>query len=61
MYRKSKSIEWRNRQIHADFCAHRQNNMPTMLIYATLGYRYDLSEQRIREIVMEKEKSKNST
>ena len=57
MYRKSKSLQWRNRQIYAEYCAHFRNNMPVMSIYATLGYHYDLSEQRIREIVAEQAKN----
>ena len=51
MYRKNKTLQWRNRQIYADYTAHLRNGMPIMLIYATLGNQYDLSEQRIREIV----------
>ena len=57
MYRKSKSLQWRNRQIYAEYCAQLRNNMPVMSIYATLGYHYDLSEQRIREIVAEQAKN----
>ena len=57
MYRKSKSLQWRNRQIYAEYCAHLRNNMSVMSIYAKLGYHYDLSEQRIREIVAEQAKN----
>ena len=57
MYRKSKSLQWRNREIYSDYCVHLRNNVPIMTIYAILGHRYDLSEQRIREIVSEQAKN----
>ena len=53
MYRKNKTLQWRNRQIYADYTAHLRNGMPIMLIYATLGEQYDLGEERIRKIVSE--------
>ena len=56
MYRKNKSLQWRNREIYANFCAHHRNGLPIMDIYATLGNQYDLSEPRIREIVAEQAK-----
>ena len=57
MYRKSNSLQWRNRQIYAEYCAHLRSGIPIMDIYAALGNRYDLSEQRIREIVAEQAKN----
>lgn len=56
MYRKSKSIQWRNKEIYAEFCAHLRNGQPLMLAYAALGNRYDLSEERIRKIIYEQAK-----
>ncbi len=58
MYRKSKTLQWRNREIYAQYCAHLRNGLPVMDIYATLGNQYDLSEQRIREIVAEQAKKR---
>ena len=56
MYRKNKTLQWRNQEIYAQYCAHLRNGLPVMDIYATLGNQYDLSEQRIREIVAEQAK-----
>jgi hypothetical protein len=56
MNRRNKTIEQRNRAIYAEFCAHIRNDTPIMLAYAYCAHRYDLSEQRIREIVMEQAK-----
>ena len=58
MYRRNKTIEWRNREIYADFCAHLRNGMPTMLAYATCAHRYDLTEVSVRKIVAEQAKGK---
>ena len=51
MNRRTKSIEQRNREIYADYCAHPRKGMPVMLAYATVAHRYDLSEESIRKIV----------
>ena len=51
MYRKSNSLQWRNRQIYAEYCAHLRSGIPIMDIYAALGNRYDLSEDNIRRII----------
>ena len=51
MYRKSKTLQWRNREIYADYCAHLRNGTPIMEIYTILGLHYDLSEDNIRRIV----------
>ena len=56
MYRKSKTLQWRNREIYADYCAHLRNGLPVMEIYTILGMRYDLSEDNIRRIVAEQAK-----
>ena len=56
MYRKSKSIQWRNQEIYAQYCAHLRNGLPVMEIYTILGMRYDLSEDNIRRIVAEQAK-----
>ena len=53
MNRRSKTIEQRNREIYADYCAHLRNGQPVMMAYAYCAHRYDLSEVRIREIVVE--------
>lgn len=59
MYRRNKSIEWRNREIYADFCAHLRNGQPVMDAYAACAYAYDLSEDRVRHIVAEQAKSRS--
>lgn len=56
MYRKSKTLQWRNQEIYAQYCAHLRNGLPVMEIYTTLGMRYDLSEDNIRRIVAEQAK-----
>ena len=56
MYRKSKTLLWRNREIYAEYCAHLRNNMPIMEIYAMLGNQYDLSEDNIRRIIADQAK-----
>ena len=56
MYRKSKTLQWRNREIYADYCAHLRNRTPIMEIYTILGLHYDLSEDNIRRIVAEQAK-----
>ena len=56
MYRKSKSLQWRNQEIYAQYCAHLRNGLPVMEIYTILGMRYDLSEDNIRRIVAEQAK-----
>lgn len=58
MNRRNKTIEWRNREIYAEFCAHLRSGMPTMQAYASCAHRYDLSEVHIREIVAEQAKRK---
>ena len=56
MYRKSKSLQWRNQEIYAQYCAHLRNGLPVMEIYSILGMSYDLSEDNIRRIVAEQAK-----
>ena len=58
MNRRNKTIEYRNRQIYAEYCSHIRNDTPTMLAYAILANRFDLSEVHIREIVAEQAKRK---
>ena len=59
MNRRNKTIEQRNREIYADFCAHLRNGQPVMDAYAACAYTYDLSEDRVRHIVAEQAKSKS--
>ena len=56
MNRRNKTIEYRNRQIYAEFCCHIRNDTSTMLAYAILGHAYDLTEESIRKIVAEQRK-----
>ena len=51
MYRRTKTIKQRNREIYADYCAHLRNGQPVMMAYAYCAHRYDLSEDNIRRIV----------
>ena len=53
MNRRNKTIEYRNRQIYAEFIVHIRNGLPVMDAYAACGYSYDLSEETIRKIVAE--------
>ena len=56
MNRRNQPIEWRNREIYADFCVHIRNDTPVMLAYAYCAQRYDLSEESIRKIIAEQSK-----
>ena len=53
MNRRNKTIEYRNRQIYAEYIAHIWNGLPAMDAYAACGNSYDLSEESIRKIVAE--------
>ena len=53
MNRRNKTIEYRNRQIYAEYIAHIRNGLPAMDAYAACGNSYDLSEESIRKIVAE--------
>ena len=53
MNRRNKTIEYRNRQIYAEYIAHIRNGLPAMYAYAACGNSYDLSEESIRKIVAE--------
>lgn len=57
MNRRSKSLQWRNKEIYAEYIAHLRNGLPSMLAYATIANKYDLSENRVRNIIMEKAKN----
>ena len=56
MYRKSKTLQWRNREIYAEYCVHLRSGIPIMEIYSIIGYHYDLSEESIRKIVAQEAK-----
>ena len=58
MYRRNKTLEWRNKEIYAEFCAHLRNGMPTMQAYATCANKYDLTEVSVRKIVSMQAKCK---
>jgi hypothetical protein len=51
MNRRNKTIEYRNRQIYAEYITHLRNGLPAMIAYAACGNTYDLSEESIRKIV----------
>ena len=53
MNRRNKTIEYRNRQMYAEYIAHIRNGLPAMDAYAACGNSYDLSEESIRKIVAE--------
>ena len=56
MNRRNKTIEWRNKEIYAEYIAHLRNGMPMMMAYAILAKNFDLSEESIRKIVAEQSK-----
>ena len=56
MNRRNKTIEWRNKEIYAEYIAHIRNGQPIMMAYAILANIYDLSEESIRKIVAEQSK-----
>ena len=53
MNRRSKTIEYRNRQIYTEYIDHIRSGLPVMEAYAACGNTYDLSEESIRKIVAE--------
>ncbi len=58
MYRRNKTIEWRNKEIYAEFCAHLRNGLPIMQAYAACAHNYDLTEVSVRKIVFNQAKRK---
>ena len=52
MVKRNKTLQWRNKQIYAEYLAHLRNGMPVMLAYATIAHYYDLSENHVRNIIM---------
>lgn len=57
MNRRNKTIEWRNKEIYAEYIAHLRNGMPVMMAYATIAVHHDLSEESIRKIVAEQSRA----
>ena len=53
MNRRTKSIEQRNREIYADYCAHLRNGLPAMDAYAACAHYYDLDADYIRRVIRE--------
>lgn len=51
MNRRSQTLQGRNRQIYTEYISYFLTGMPLMLIYATVGEKYDLGEESIRKIV----------
>ena len=58
MNRRSKTIEYRNRQIYTEYIEHIRSDMPVMEAYAACGNTYDLSEESIRKIVAEQSRGR---
>ena len=56
MNRRTKSIEQRNREIYADYCAHLRNGLPAMDAYAACAHYYDLDADYIRRVIREQAK-----
>ena len=57
MNRRTKSIELRNREIYATYCAHLRNGHSAMMAYAACAHSYDLTDDHIRRIVREQAKN----
>ena len=53
MNRRNKVIEWRNREIYAEYIAHLRNGLPAMDAYATCAHYYDLDADYIRRVIRE--------
>lgn len=53
MNRRSKSLQWRNKEIYAEYIAHLRNGLPSMLAYATIANTFDLDVDHIRRIIRE--------
>lgn len=54
MKRRNKVIERRNTEIYAEYIAHIRKGLPVMLAYATIANQFDLSENHVRNIIMDK-------
>ena len=53
MNRRNKTIEYRNRQIYAEYIVHIRNGLPAMDAYAALSNTFDLDVDHIRRIIRE--------
>lgn len=56
----SKIIEWRNREMYADYCVHLRNGVPVMDIYAILSHRYGIDSDYLRRIIRKEAKKKKT-
>ena len=57
MNRRNKTIAWRNKEIYAEYIAHLRNGQPVMLAYTIIAEKFDLSENHIRNIIMDRAKN----
>ena len=58
MSKRNKTLQWRNREIYADFCAHLRNGLPTMDAYAICGQKYGIDPDYLRAIIREQAKKR---
>ena len=56
MVKRNKTLQWRNKQIYAEYLAHLRNNVPVMDIYAILARNYDIDSDYIRQIIRKQAK-----
>jgi hypothetical protein len=57
MNRRNKTIAWRNKEIYAEYIAHLRNGQPVMLAYTIIAEKFDLSENHVRNIIMDRAKN----
>ena len=51
MVKRNKTLQWRNKQIYAEYLVHLRNNVPVMEIYAILARNYDIDSDYVRQII----------
>ena len=56
MVKRNKTLQWRNKQIYAEYLAHLRNHVPVMDIYAILARNYDIDSDYIRQIIRKQAK-----
>lgn len=57
MYRRSSSIDRRDKQLYADYCAHLRNGLTAMEAYAACAHTYDLDADYLRRIIRKQARS----
>jgi hypothetical protein len=57
---RNKTLQWRNRQIYAEFIAHLRNGQPIMMAYTIVAENYGVDADYVRAIIREQAKIQRS-